>query len=235
MEHDHGGDGERPQAFDVGPEPLVEVPSEGPPDGVRPLRTTPRRGGPDDAVARRPAHGGVGDRQGASGRTMLPPPGAHVAGRAIPWRRRRRVHWGTEASRARRPRSRDAQAGEAPARRTPAQTGPGEVADLAGHLVGVEVVAPLDEAAAGALGQADEGVGQGQAVLGVDVGLDQRGDRLRHAGGHLAHGPAELLVAARPAAVQQHERGVVLGDPAEVGPEPRSRSSSGRRARRPWR
>ena len=33
----------------------------------------------------------------------------------------------------------------------PAQPRPGQVADLAGHLVGVEVVAPLDEAAAGAL------------------------------------------------------------------------------------
>ena len=59
-----------------------------------------------------------------------------------------------------------------------AQAGPGEVADLAGDLVGVEVVAALDEAAAGALGQADEGVGERQAVLVVDVGGDQRGDRL---------------------------------------------------------
>ena len=37
--------------------------------------------------------------------------------------------------------------------------------------------------------------------------------------GDPAHGPAELLVAARGAAVQQHERVVVLGDPAEVGAE----------------
>ena len=57
------------------------------------------------------------------------------------------------------------------------EAGPGQVADLAGDLVGVEVVALLDEAAAGALGQADEGVGEREAVLVVDVGGDQRGDR----------------------------------------------------------
>ena len=53
------------------------------------------------------------------------------------------------------------------------QAGPGEIAHLAGDLVGVEVLATLDEAPAGALGEADERVGDRAPVLGVDVDRDQ--------------------------------------------------------------
>ena len=70
----------------------------------------------------------------------------------------------------------------------PAQAGPGELADLPGELVGVEVLAALDQPSAGALGQPDEGVGERHAMLLVDVGGDQRGDGLGHPGGHPAHG-----------------------------------------------
>ena len=62
---------------------------------------------------------------------------------------------------------------------------------------GSKSLAALDEAAAGPLGQADEGVGERQAVLVVDVGGDERGDGLRHRRRDPAHGAAELLVAAR--------------------------------------
>ena len=77
-----------------------------------------------------------------------------------------------------------------------AQAGPGQVADLLGDDVGIELLAAFDEAPARPLGEADEGVGERQAVLVVDVGGDQRGDRLHHAVRHPAHGPAELLVAS---------------------------------------
>ena len=68
-----------------------------------------------------------------------------------------------------------------------AQAGPGERAELAGDLVGVERAAAFDEPAAGALGQADDGVGEGELVLRIDAGIDQWGDRRRRLGGHLAH------------------------------------------------
>ena len=67
-----------------------------------------------------------------------------------------------------------------------AQSGPRQVADLSGHQVGIEVQAVLDEAAAGALGQPDQGVGERQPVLVVDVGGDQWRDRPHHRGRHPA-------------------------------------------------
>ena len=56
------------------------------------------------------------------------------------------------------------------------QAGPGEIAHLAGDLVGVEVLAELDEPPARSLGKADEGVGDRASVLGFDVDGDEWGD-----------------------------------------------------------
>ena len=75
-----------------------------------------------------------------------------------------------------------------------AQPGPGEGAELTGNLIGVELAATLDQAAAGAFGQTDDGVGERELVLRVDPGVDQRGDRRRRLGGDLAHGGREFLV-----------------------------------------
>ena len=86
-----------------------------------------------------------------------------------------------------------------------AQTGPGKRTELAGDLVRVERTATFDEPAAGPLGQADDRMGERQLVLGIDPGVDQRGDRCRRLGRDLAHGCRELLVLSGRPAVQQHE------------------------------
>ena len=101
-----------------------------------------------------------------------------------------------------------------------AEPGPGQVADLAGDQVRIEAVAPFDEAAAGALRQPDQCMGEGEAVFVVDVGRDQGSDQFGRPVGDLPEGVGELVVAPRDAAVEQHERVVVLGDPPEVRLEP---------------
>ena len=123
-----------------------------------------------------------------------------------------------ERSAARR-RPRAGQVGEGLTRRTPRRPAHAEVGDLAGDELRVEGQAGGHQLAARALGQPDEGVGQGAAVAGVDVGGDQRLDGLGDGLLDLAHGLGELLVPPRPAAEQQQEGVAVVVDPAEVGAE----------------
>src|SRR5215218_9325880 len=104
------------------------------------------------------------------------------------------------------------------------EAGPREVAHLTGDLVWVELLAPLDEATAGALGEAHQRVGEGEAVLVVDVGGDQRSDGLDHAVGDAAHRPAELLIATVVSAVQQHDRVVLAVPPRHAAEELASRA-----------
>ena len=100
-----------------------------------------------------------------------------------------------------------------------AEAGPGEGGDLAGDLVGIELVAELDEPAARTFGEADERMRQRLAVLLVDVDRDQGCDRGGSLSGDLADGVVEFLVASRPGSEQEAEGIMVFGDPAEVGPE----------------
>ena len=88
---------------------------------------------------------------------------------------------------------------------------------MAGDFVGVEVLAELDEPPAGALGEADERVGDSAPVLGRDVDGDEGGDGVGGFVGDVADRAAELVVTARASAVEQLELVVVLGHPAEVG------------------
>ncbi len=83
-----------------------------------------------------------------------------------------------------------------------AQAGPGQVGYLGSDSNGVERSLVGDEAATGRLGQADEGGSQQALVLGIDVGADERGDRLGHGLLDPPDGVGELLVAARATAEQ---------------------------------
>ena len=100
------------------------------------------------------------------------------------------------------------------------QPGPRQRAELVGDDVGVERLAPLDEAPAGRLRHADDGVGERELVVGVEADVDERGDRVGRLGSHPAHRLGELGVDTRAATEQQDERLAVVSDPAEIGAEP---------------
>ena len=97
------------------------------------------------------------------------------------------------------------------------EAGPGEVGQLLGEAIGVEVGAGGYETARGALGQPDDGEGERALMLRVDVGLDHRRDRRRHRLFNLADRLGELLIAARTAAEHEGEHVVVLSHPPEIG------------------
>ena len=64
-----------------------------------------------------------------------------------------------------------------------------------GDLVGIELVTQLDEPSRRPPGQADEGVGEGLAVLLVDVDGDQRSaSGLGRSAGDLAHRSSNFFV-----------------------------------------
>ena len=105
-----------------------------------------------------------------------------------------------------------------------AQTGPGQVGHAPGQLLRLlverrRVRSLLDEAAAGALGHADDAVGQQAAVVVVEPGVDQGVDGLGDGVLHGSQGPTQLLVVSMVSPVEQPEFGLVAHHQAEVGGE----------------
>ena len=98
-----------------------------------------------------------------------------------------------------------------------AQSGPGEVGDDLGDLIGIELVAALDEQTAGAFGEPHEGVGQRGSVTLVDVDRDQGSNRFGGLGGDALHRSVELVVSPRARTEQESEGVVIIRHPTEVG------------------
>lgn len=101
-----------------------------------------------------------------------------------------------------------------------AQAGPCEITDLARNDVGREVASATKKMTRDAFGKADDRVGERAPMFALDVGGDQRFDRVGDESGVLGSSSVEIRIAAGTTTEEKLERVVVVVHPVEVCEKP---------------